>query len=92
MDNLSHVMKAMDEATGKPRLCPLCSQPEDGTAIACTPAGHVHKPEPEEIQVCLDCGEEAVNMGEDGISVCEGCGICEGRTKYITVEEYEANQ
>lgn len=47
------------------------------------------QPHLEEVQVCIDCGEEARNIGEDGISFCEGCGICEGRTKIITVEEFE---
>lgn len=48
---------------------------------------------PTEIQVHKGCGAEAVNMGDDGISVCTGCEtIVEGDTEYISLEAYEAAQ
>lgn len=43
----------------------------------------------EEIEVCNGCGEQVSFAGEDYISVCEGCGICEGDTHSVSAEKYE---
>jgi len=45
----------------------------------------------EEINVCLDCGFEVEErgFGNEGLSVCSGCGNIEGDSEYITIEEYE---
>ena len=47
----------------------------------------------EEVEVCNACGEIVTHMGPDGISVCDegGCGVVEGSTRSITVEEWEAS-
>jgi hypothetical protein len=43
-----------------------------------------------EVEVCKFCSSEVEHIGEDGISYCEeGCGIVEGDTETITMEEYE---
>jgi hypothetical protein len=42
-----------------------------------------------EIECCEFCLDQVEHMGEDGISVCEGCGIVEGHTKTLTAEEWE---
>lgn len=50
--------------------------------------------ENETIRVCKDCGssvEERSHSGNDGYSKCQGCGIIEGETEIITLEEYEEN-
>ncbi len=36
-----------------------------------------------EIEVCNGCSEEVRHVGEDGISVCENCGVVEGYTEWI---------
>ncbi len=44
-----------------------------------------------DIEVCKGCMEEVRSVGDDGISVCEQCGIVEGETKWISEEEFEAH-
>lgn len=44
------------------------------------------------IEICNGCKQQVRSVGEDGISVCEGCGIVEGDTLWVTEEEYENMQ
>lgn len=43
------------------------------------------------ICVCLECGEEVIDMwvGDEGWTVCTGCNSIEGETKYISVKDYD---
>ena len=40
------------------------------------------------VEICEGCCEHVRQVGEDGISVCENCGVVEGYTKWITESEY----
>lgn len=40
-----------------------------------------------EFEVCNGCLTEVKHVGEDGISVCENCGVVEGQTLCLTDEE-----
>lgn len=48
--------------------------------------------EQEYIRVCVDCSEAVneVHAGDEGWTVCPGCGNIEGKTTEITLDEYEA--
>lgn len=41
------------------------------------------------VEVCNGCNEATRHVGEDGISVCSQCGVCEGDTRMVTEAEYE---
>jgi ribosomal protein L37AE/L43A len=45
--------------------------------------------EGDDVTICNFCHEEVSNQGEDGISVCEGCGVVEGNTKTVSWDEFE---
>lgn len=47
------------------------------------------QPHLEPILVHDDCLGEITRMGEDLIDICEFCGVVEGSTYYITMEEFE---
>lgn len=51
------------------------------------PAFAVIKPRPpQDIELCNGCEEEVRSVGEDGISVCENCGVVEGDTHWVEGE------
>ena len=49
-------------------------------AVADEQAKHREEVVPEEYEACDHCNEATEQLGEDGISVCENCGIVEGST------------
>lgn len=44
------------------------------------------------LEICNGCQEEVRSVGEDGISVCEHCGVVEGDTRWVSESEFEEVQ
>lgn len=47
------------------------------------------KTEDAEVEICSGYCEQVRHVGEDGISVCDNCGVVEGYTYRVTEIEYE---
>lgn len=81
------MVNKLDEVAEKDKLMPVRVNLLDGTVI------EIFKyEEPEDtIRVCNYCEGEVneVFAGDEGLSVCSGCGAVEGGDTEITVSEYE---